>query len=169
MATKPDSEGTSGAELLRKAEEYVKNPTKMADFTKEREAKERTARATCLPRVPLFRLSKIPNSLRRAFISQRIRRLTPLPRGTLMQRKTTFMRNTARILSISRRFRPSAQVQLPRPNNLTSGWSSPAARQAHNLKVVGSNPTPETSQRTSLISTFAPVKIEGAKPPACAN
>jgi hypothetical protein len=44
MATKPDSEGTSGAELLRKAEEYVKNPTKMADFTKEREAKEKAAK-----------------------------------------------------------------------------------------------------------------------------
>ena len=26
-----------------------------------------------------------------------------------------------------------------------AGWSSPVARQAHNLKVVGSNPTPATS------------------------
>ncbi len=26
----------------------------------------------------------------------------------------------------------------------TAGWSSPVARQAHNLKVVGSNPTPAT-------------------------
>jgi hypothetical protein len=25
-----------------------------------------------------------------------------------------------------------------------AGWSSPVARQAHNLKVVGSNPTPAT-------------------------
>src|SRR4051812_49366762 len=40
-----------------------------------------------------------------------------------------------------------------RSNNLTNlktgfannaGWSSPVARQAHNLKVVGSNPTPAT-------------------------
>ena len=27
----------------------------------------------------------------------------------------------------------------------TAGWSSPVARQAHNLKVVGSNPTPATT------------------------
>ncbi len=28
-----------------------------------------------------------------------------------------------------------------------AGWSSPVARQAHNLKVVGSNPTPATNLR----------------------
>src|SRR5262249_369143 len=28
------------------------------------------------------------------------------------------------------------------------GWSSPVARKAHNLEVVGSNPTPATSKRT---------------------
>ena len=28
-----------------------------------------------------------------------------------------------------------------------AGWSSPVARQAHNLKVVGSNPTPATKQK----------------------
>src|SRR6516225_8976981 len=27
----------------------------------------------------------------------------------------------------------------------SAGWSSPVARQAHNLKVVGSNPTPATN------------------------
>jgi hypothetical protein len=27
-----------------------------------------------------------------------------------------------------------------------AGWSSPVARQAHNLKVVGSNPTPATTE-----------------------
>ena len=42
-----------------------------------------------------------------------------------------------------------------------AGWSSPVARQAHNLKVVGSNPTPATnysiksiSYTTSKISVF---------------
>lgn len=30
-----------------------------------------------------------------------------------------------------------------------AGWSSPVARQAHNLKVVGSNPTPATNVLTS--------------------
>src|SRR5256885_9714568 len=28
---------------------------------------------------------------------------------------------------------------------IDAGWSSPVARQAHNLKVVGSNPTPATN------------------------
>ncbi len=31
------------------------------------------------------------------------------------------------------------------PDNIDAGWSSPVARQAHNLKVVGSNPTPATN------------------------
>ena len=30
------------------------------------------------------------------------------------------------------------------PHNLGAGWSSPVARQAHNLKVTGSNPVPAT-------------------------
>ena len=29
---------------------------------------------------------------------------------------------------------------------LIAGWSSPVARQAHNLKVTGSNPVPATKQ-----------------------
>ncbi len=31
--------------------------------------------------------------------------------------------------------------------SLIAGWSSPVARQAHNLKVVGSNPTPATKYK----------------------
>ena len=31
------------------------------------------------------------------------------------------------------------------PSQQIAGWSSPVARQAHNLKVVGSNPTPATT------------------------
>src|SRR5581483_6890573 len=30
----------------------------------------------------------------------------------------------------------------PRPEESDAGWSSPVARQAHNLKVTGSNPVP---------------------------
>ncbi len=33
-----------------------------------------------------------------------------------------------------------------------AGWSSPVARQAHNLKVVGSNPTPATNKNTLYIN-----------------
>ncbi len=38
--------------------------------------------------------------------------------------------------------RPSSRVA-----DGDAGWSSPVARQAHNLKVVGSNPTPATNKR----------------------
>lgn len=31
-------------------------------------------------------------------------------------------------------------------SDIGAGWSSPVARQAHNLKVVGSNPTPATTE-----------------------
>ena len=34
----------------------------------------------------------------------------------------------------------------PHPIHI-AGWSSPAAREAHNLEVVGSNPTPATFSR----------------------
>ncbi len=33
---------------------------------------------------------------------------------------------------------------------IDAGWSSPVARQAHNLKVVGSNPTPATNFPTDF-------------------
>src|SRR5450759_136081 len=32
-----------------------------------------------------------------------------------------------------------------------AGWSSPVARQAHNLKVIGSNPIPATKQATDFM------------------
>ena len=35
-------------------------------------------------------------------------------------------------------------------NPYIAGWSSPVARQAHNLKVVGSNPTPATNNINGL-------------------
>ena len=41
--------------------------------------------------------------------------------------------------------RRKPEPDTPRRNRVTTaGWSSPVARQAHNLKVVGSNPTPAT-------------------------
>src|SRR6201999_3797500 len=36
------------------------------------------------------------------------------------------------------------QNQTKKPDN--AGWSSPVARQAHNLKAAGSNPAPATKQ-----------------------
>ena len=47
--------------------------------------------------------------------------------------------------------RASAKTAITQPGchandaeKITAGWSSPVARQAHNLKVVGSNPAPAT-------------------------
>lgn len=48
MATKSDETNkdgtTSGTHMLHKAEEYVKNPTKMGEFTKERKSKQKEAK-----------------------------------------------------------------------------------------------------------------------------
>ena len=40
---------------------------------------------------------------------------------------------------------PQQQYKTSRQHN--AGWSSPVARQAHNLKVTGSNPVPATKYR----------------------
>jgi hypothetical protein len=44
--------------------------------------------------------------------------------------------------------------QVKRGRRGDAGWSSPVARQAHNLKVVGSNPTPATNLFNNL-ETFS--------------
>jgi hypothetical protein len=38
--------------------------------------------------------------------------------------------------------------------DIDAGWSSPVARQAHNLKVAGSNPAPATNQAPSGLWTW---------------
>ena len=40
--------------------------------------------------------------------------------------------------------RPKIQRIKDAQNKNNAGWSSPVARQAHNLKVAGSNPAPAT-------------------------
>ena len=37
-----------------------------------------------------------------------------------------------------------------RATDINAGWSSPVARQAHNLKVAGSNPAPATNNFNDL-------------------
>ena len=46
---------------------------------------------------------------------------------------------------------------------INAGWSSPVARQAHNLKVVGSNPTPATNNfsQKSAIYTLVTLVYRG--------
>ena len=40
----------------------------------------------------------------------------------------------------------------------SAGWSSPVARQAHNLKVAGSNPAPATK---TIENTHIAVRLDG--------
>ena len=42
--------------------------------------------------------------------------------------------------------RAAPQAYIPAPSD--AGWSSPVARQAHNLKVTGSNPVPATIKKS---------------------
>jgi hypothetical protein len=44
---------------------------------------------------------------------------------------------------------PARMKRAGSPARLIAGWSSPVARQAHNLKVAGSNPAPATNHRPS--------------------
>src|SRR3974390_252204 len=43
---------------------------------------------------------------------------------------------------------------MHRASRFGAGWSSPVARQAHNLKVVGSNPTPATKSLPAKSRTW---------------
>ena len=43
-----------------------------------------------------------------------------------------------------------------------AGWSSPVARQAHNLKVAGSNPAPATNTPLHFISVGSALKLSSA-------
>ena len=44
------------------------------------------------------------------------------------------------------------KVRYEPPDPADAGWSSPVARQAHNLKVTGSNPVPATKEKRRQIS-----------------
>src|SRR6476620_3435265 len=59
----------------------------------------------------------------------------------------------------SQRADPSGAALLAFSNAAhgAAGWSSPVARQAHNLKVVGSNPTPATTLQSSASQPPAPL------------
>ena len=51
----------------------------------------------------------------------------------------------------SPRKRQGSAPKAPKPNpTIIAGWSSPVARQAHNLKVIGSNPIPATKSHQRL-------------------
>src|SRR3954451_14418560 len=51
-----------------------------------------------------------------------------------------------------RRGTPRPRSHIPR-HTYNAGWSNPVARQAHNLKVTGSNPVPATNSHTPQHTT----------------
>ena len=56
-----------------------------------------------------------------------------------------------------------------RASHFDAGWSSPVARQAHNLKVVGSNPTPATKPSAGDNRPENPAKSTSShRPPSSA-
>ena len=52
-----------------------------------------------------------------------------------------------RTIGWSARFQACGELEKPVDYGRIAGWSSPVARQAHNLKVAGSNPAPATNLR----------------------
>ena len=55
-------------------------------------------------------------------------------------------------------------VRANRQCTVGAGWSSPVARQAHNLKVVGSNPTPATTDNDKPVASAAGFVVFAAFP-----
>jgi hypothetical protein len=60
-----------------------------------------------------------------------------------------------------RKERPASTARLRQAR--AAGWSSPVARQAHNLKVTGSNPVPATTLNTA---PWPPARGLSAFPPS---
>ena len=62
---------------------------------------------------------------------------------------------TTRSRPFSRCTPPTTGLRVPLVH-IGAGWSSPVARQAHNLKVVGSNPTPATNKLPYIYQRLRP-------------
>jgi hypothetical protein len=62
--------------------------------------------------------------------------------------------------------RPSSPGSPAIPALGDAGWSSPVARQAHNLKVTGSNPVPATNRENPCARTASGVFACREPPPA---
>jgi hypothetical protein len=88
-----------------------------------------------------------PNLIRNATLSPKRSQSKPAPQ---MPHKTPGTPN--------RRIRPVPKSpKRDTPGTPVAGWSSPVARQAHNLKVTGSNPVPATkisNQNNRLAATL---------------
>ena len=58
---------------------------------------------------------------------------------------------------------PIANLKTIRPLSFVAGWSSLVARQAHNLKVLGSNPSPAPIEAYRLIRWASSISILALK------
>ena len=78
-------------------------------------------------------------------LSRRRRHLSKAPRGPAVSSRV-WSHAFCALFSVALSGAASYSDRHRKTDN-TAGWSSPVARQAHNLKVVGSNPTPATTLR----------------------
>ncbi len=108
-----------------------------------------------------------PSAFRRRDVHQALQKLSQIPyRGTsAAAHRGPCSRIKLRIF-FGPNYRPLAAAEsrpdrrakagplLSKADRIDAGWSSPVARQAHNLKAVGSNPTPATNlRRKQALST----------------
>ena len=82
---------------------------------------------------------------RRQVFQARIFQARGLPGTEQTTRTTQILRSSPRLRQCARGQQPANRQHT---NTQHAGWSSPVARQAHNLKVAGSNPAPATKQKT---------------------
>ena len=78
------------------------------------------------------------------------RSLPDLPRTTISLSRCPTCRGWSSHPVERTRRRATREAELPRDprKHVAAGWSSSVARQAHNLKVTGSNPVPATKPQT---------------------
>jgi hypothetical protein len=110
-----------------------------------------------LPIVPAGRIG-LSSRLRRALVVVRAGeqpyRVNPDELGLSDDKCPSIETDAPRRCMLSHASRPArwhaARCMRPGGERGDAGWSSPVARQAHNLKVVGSNPTPATNLFNAL-------------------
>ena len=137
----------------------------------------RTARASVEPRRQIARSSSIPKTTLRFMTSVlrrpggfcEVTRPDPIPNsavkrlsanGTVSQDRESRSPPGLQPSACTNRSRTHLTCHTPTPPDPDrrasgAGWSSPVARQAHNLKVAGSNPAPATKQSSHKTKPLA--------------
>ena len=124
-----------------------------------------------------------PNQLRFAGLAAHAGALHPIPSRTrplnppaaMILRPKTRESSPSPVLQTANKTQPNHNLST-RQQPFIAGWSSPVARQAHNLKAAGSNPAPATIFWFQTVShcpislasqSMACFFVEAAKTPYC--